>query len=193
LPRYAVLIVATGDSGNRRRIGPQVADRCPGASAAVSATALSIAPVTAGFPAFSALSATRSAALATRVGGRTAAFLRDLALLPAHLTVEVTERLVEFFVAALATATTERIVAALAAATATARIVAALAAGAAGALTKRIAAAGAASRVAGAVATTARGVVRRKITTRPAVAIRRAALRAAGAAAASTRDIAIAR
>jgi len=192
LPRYAVLIVATGDSGNRRRIGPQVADRCPGASAAVSATALSIAPVTAGFPAFSALS-TRSAALATRVGGRTAAFLRDLALLPAHLTVEVTERLVEFFVAALATATTERIVAALAAATATARIVAALAAGAAGALAKRIAAAGAASRVAGSVATTARGVVRRKITTRPAVAIRRAALRAAGAAAASTRDIAIAR
>ena len=120
----AILIVAALDGCHGRGVGAEIPDR----RGSVLATAAGFARGT-----FAAHSRVAVSARARRadVCRRAAALLRDLALLATHLFVEVAERLIEFFVAALAAARAaviaERVAVGRAAATVFARAVAAAA------------------------------------------------------------------
>src|SRR5688572_7448056 len=100
----AILIVAALDGCHGHGVGSEIPDRGGSFLAATQFAGCGIAAATLGFVStFSAFSFTRRASRAG-VGGSAAALLRNLALLSAHLTVEIAERLVEFLVAALAAA-----------------------------------------------------------------------------------------
>jgi hypothetical protein len=102
LARDAILIVTALHGCHGRGVGSEIRDcgrsfvaATPCAGSGIAATSRCLVSA---FASACACASASASARRTGVGGRATALLRELALLSAHLTVEVAERLVEFFV-----------------------------------------------------------------------------------------------